>query len=196
MKGLLFLISGPSGVGKGTVITELKKKYPQFVYPVSHTTRPMRDGEKNGEVYQFISKEAFQNEIDKDNFLEWANVHEQNKYGTLKKPILEALEAGKVVVREVDLNGFFSIKKHIAQENLVTIFLKAENQEKLLERIAKRGQLPEEELKRRMESAVRELENAHLYDFQVWSYEGKVDQCVSEVEKIIMENLMKAGLKI
>ncbi len=190
--GYLFLISGPSGVGKGTVINALKQRYPQFVFPMSHTTRPMRPGEKDGEVYHFISKKDFEDEITRGNFLEWAQVHGKDYYGTLKKPILDALEAGKTVVREVDVQGFHSISAVIPKENLVTIFLKAESMEKLIARIAKRGKLPPEELRRRLESAQKELKQANLFDYQVWSLENKIPQCVKEVEKIILKYIKPA----
>ena len=144
MKGILFLISGPSGVGKGTVITALKRKYPQFVYPISQTTRAMRPGEKDGDVYHFIDQAEFKRGIEAGEFLEWAQVHQQNFYGTLKKPIFDALKAGKVIVREVDRQGFHSIAAVIPKENLETIFLKAESEQKLIERIFKRGELPKE----------------------------------------------------
>jgi len=192
----LFIISGPSGVGKGTVIRLLKAKYPQFVFPISHTTRAMRPGEKDGEVYHFTSPSIFECGIDNGDFLEWAEVHWANYYGTLKKPIIDALNEGKVVIREVDVQGFHSIRKVIPAENLVTIFLKAESPEKLLERIAKRGKLPEEELLRRMESAKREMADAHLFDYQVWSLEGQIPQLVLDVEKIILDHIQKAGLKV
>jgi len=196
MKGILFIISGPSGVGKGTVIRALKEKYPRFVFPISHTTRAIRPGEKDGEVYHFIGEEKFKSEIDKGNFLEWAQVHKKDYYGTLKKPIIDSLEAGKIVVREVDVQGFHSIRKVMSKENLVTVFLKAESPEKLLERIAKRGKLPEEELQRRMESAQREMAAADLFDYQVWSLENEIPRCVGDVEKVILDCAEKAGLKV
>lgn len=189
LKGFLFLISGPSGVGKGTVINALKKHYPHFVFPISHTTRPMRPGEKDGEVYHFISKKAFEAEIARGNFLEWAQVHDKDYYGTLKKPILDALGADKTVIREVDVQGFRSISAVIPKENLVTIFLKAESTEKLIARIAKRGKLPAEELRRRLASAQKELQQANLFDYQVWSLENKIPQCIAEVEKIILQHV-------
>lgn len=196
MKGILFIISGPSGVGKGTVIRALKEKYPQFVFPISHTTRAIRPGEKDGEVYHFISEEEFKSGIEEGNFLEWAQVHQKDYYGTLKKPIMDALEAGKVIVREVDVQGFHSIRRVVPKENLVTVFLKAESPEKLLERIAKRGKLPEEELRRRMESARREMADADLFDYQVWSLENQIPKCVGDVEKIILDHIAKADLKV
>lgn len=194
--GLLVIISGPSGVGKGTVITALKKDFPRFVFPLSHTTRAMRPGEEDGEVYHFISREDFEKGISAGEFLEVARVHQSNYYGTLKQPIVDALKAGKVVVREVDVQGFHSIKAVIPARNLVTIFLKAENMEKLMERIARRGRLPAEEVERRMESARRELADADQFDYQIWSLEGQVEKCVDEVEKIIKTDAGKAGLNI
>jgi len=196
MKGILFIISGPSGVGKGTVIRALKEKYPQFFFPISHTTRAIRPGEKEGEVYHFIQEDLFKSEIEKGNFLEWAQVHKKDYYGTLKKPIMDALEAGKIIVRELDVQGFHSMRKVVPKENLVTIFLKAESPEKLLERIAKRGKLPEEELQRRMESAQHEMKDADLFDYQVWSLENQIPKCVADVEKIIMDHIAKADLKV
>ena len=190
------IISGPSGVGKGTVIRLLKAKYPGFIFPISQTTREMRPSEKEGEVYNFIPEERFKSDIEKGNFLEWAQVHKKDYYGTLKKPIIDALEAGKVVVREVDVQGFHSITKVVPKKNLITIFLKAENPQKLLERIAKRGQLPEEELQRRMASAEREMADAGLFDFEVWSLEGKIPELVADVEKVILERIVQAGLKV
>lgn len=186
LTGKLFIISGPSGVGKGTVIRALKQQFPNFVFPISHTTRPMRPGEKDGEVYHFITSERFKEGISKGEFLEWAQVHKSFYYGTLKKPILDALEQGKIVIREVDVQGFHSIRKVIPRENLVTIFLKAENSKKLIERIEKRGHLPTEEVVQRMVSAELEMKDAELFDYQVWSLENQIPQCVEDVKRIIL----------
>jgi guanylate kinase len=196
LKGILFIISGPSGVGKGTVIAALKKDFPKFVFPISHTTRAIRPGEKDGETYHFITVERFRDGIAKGEFLEWALVHQENYYGTLKKPIMDALEEGKIVVREVDVQGFRSIKAVVPSANLVSIFLKAGSKQELLERIKKRGKLPEEEMKRRMESMEKELAIAPEFDYQVWSLENQVDRCVGAVEEIIRAEAEKAGLKI
>ena len=109
---------------------------------------------------------------------------------------MDALEAGKIIVREVDVQGFHSIKAVVPPENLVTIFIKAESMERLLERIARRGKLPEEELKRRMESMEKELAMAPQFDHQVWSLEDKIPKCVGAVREIIFDEAAKAGLKI
>ncbi len=185
LKGTLFIISGPSGVGKGTIIRELKKKFPDFIYPISHTTREMRPGEKEGEVYHFITKSAFEEAIEHGEFLEWAKIHQSNYYGTLKEPIIAALEQGKNVIREVDVQGFHSIKKVIPPSHLVTIFITAESAEELIKRITKRGSLPQDEIDRRMESAKKELSEAYLFDYKVSNKENNIEECLQEIVKII-----------
>lgn len=196
LSGLLVIISGPSGVGKGTVIKHIKKKYPQFIYPISSTTRKIRPGEKDGFVYNFISKKEFKDGIKNGDFLEWAEVHKKDFYGTPKKPIIDGLKEGQIIIREVDVQGAKSMQKIIPAKNLVTIFIKAESEEKLLGRIAKRGELPEEEIKRRMESAKKEIDMADEFDYQVWNYENRVEECVEDVEEILKNEILKAGLKI
>ncbi|MFC1748810.1 guanylate kinase [Pseudomonadota bacterium] len=195
-KGLLLTISGPSGVGKGTIIRKLKKKYPDFVFPVSSTTREKREKEVEGEVYNFISKKEFEEGIEKGDFLEYAQVHEQDYYGTPRKPIMDALEAGEVVIREVDIQGAHSIMKEVPDENLVSIFIRAESAEKLIGRIFKRGKLPEEEMERRMESMEREMADIESFDYVVWNYEGQLADCMKEVEDIVEKETKEADLKI
>ena len=184
-KGLLVLICGPSGVGKGTVIRELKKDHPEYVYPLSCTTREIRPGEKKAEVYHFVSKEEFEKKLKNNEFLEYACVHKTEYYGTLKEMIIESLEAGKVVVRELDVQGFRSVRDKIPKENLLSIFLKAPTKEDLVRRILKRGRLSDDEMNRRIESAEREMAAIGEFDFQVWSLEGRIPKCVGEVESII-----------
>lgn len=187
MKGKLFLIVGPSGSGKGTVISLLKERYPQFVYPVSYTTRDPRPGEKEGEVYHYISKAEFEEGIGNGRFLEWAQVHKDNYYGTSKEQIVSALEAGQVVIREIDIQGFKSIQAELPKENLVSIFLEVTDLEDLKKRILGRGKLPDEEIQRRMESAMKEISQADLCDYRVDSKHGEIEACFKSVEEIILK---------
>lgn len=187
--GKLFLIVGPSGSGKGTVIKELSKKYSGFVYPVSYTTRVPRVGEKDAVVYNFVTRKKFEEMIAEGDFLEYAIVHSNNYYGTSKKNILQALERGAVIIREVDIQGFKSIQKIVPKENLVSIFMKVSDENDLRERILMRGMLPEEELGRRLESARKELAQAGDCDYQVENKWGEIRACVSNVERIILEEI-------
>lgn len=187
--GKLFLIVGPSGSGKGTVIKELQSRFPGFIFPVSYTTREPRDGEENGVVYNFITKEDFEKRIKEDEFLEYAIVHSNNYYGTSKKDILEPLKSGNVVVREVDIQGFNSIKELLPKEHLCSIFMRVRSEEDLKGRILNRGEISDEELKRRLESAKKEFAQADKCDYQIDNEWGKARQAVNNVEKIIMDEI-------
>lgn len=186
--GKLILVVGPSGSGKGTVISELKKRHPEYVFSISATTRAIRPGEKDGEVYDFLSREEFEAGISRGDFLEYAEVHQNNYYGTLKKPILDAISVGKIVVREVDIQGFESIRSLIPREQLISIFLVVNDLNELKMRILNRGKLPEEEIERRMESARREIAKSGECDYRIDSPHGQIPKIVDEVEKIIQSH--------
>lgn len=181
--GRFFLILGPSGSGKGTVIQHLRKDFPNAVFPLSCTTRPPRPGEVS--VYHFLSHEEFQQKIEAGEFLEWAVVHKENRYGTLKQPILDALAAGKTVIREVDMQGVESILKILPREQVFTIFITAPSWENLKNRIVKRSTLPAEELVEREKSFIREMEFSKKCDFVVMSEEGRIEEYCGRVAEII-----------
>ncbi len=185
MKGKLFLLVGPSGSGKSSVLSELKKSHPEFTYPLSATTRAMREGEKEGEIYHFYSKEQFQKGIEKEEFLEWAVVHQDNYYGLIKKPLMEALENGKTVVREVDIQGFDSIRDKIPKESLVTIFITVPNKNELIERIVNRAAISEDELEKRKESMYKEFNRLRDCDYMVENRNGELEETVEKVVEII-----------
>lgn len=187
--GHLVLIVGPSGSGKGSVIAMLKEKHPEWIFPVSYTTREKRPTEVDGEVYRFLSREKFEKGIADGDFLEYAIVHSNNYYGTSKKEILDAMSAGKVVVREIDIQGFESVKKTVPKRNVTAIFLMVNSLDDLIARILKRGKLPDEEIKRRMQSAQREISKKDECDYVIPSITGKVAECADEVEKIILDRI-------
>lgn len=187
--GKLFLIVGPSGSGKSSVLKAIKQRYKGFVYPISFTTREIRPGEKSGEVYHFITLDEFKRKISAGDFLEYAVVHEINYYGTDKKTILDALSGGAVVVREVDVQGFLSIKELIPAKNLVSIFIDLGDEKELEERIRARGEMSEEEFLRRMESMKKEIKIKNECTYVVKNPFGKLNQCVSDVEQIILDEI-------
>lgn len=193
-KGKLFLIVGPSGSGKGTVIAELKKVFPEFIYPISCTTRQIREGERPDDVYHFIPRDEFERRIANDEFLEYAIVHSNEYYGTSKNEIVEALVAGKNVVREVDIQGFNSIKGLIPKAHMVSIFMKVTDLEDLKQRILRRGEMSNEELERRMHSAITEMGKADQCDYQVENKWGHVGECMETVEEIIRKEIHAENL--
>ena len=185
MNGKLFIIVGPSGTGKSSVLMELKKTHDEFVYPLSATTRPMREGEKEGDIYHFYTKEAFEKGIENNEFLEYAVVHQDNYYGLIKKPLIDSLEKGKTVVREVDIQGFDSIREKIPKKNLVTIFIATPTKQELIDRIVNRAAISEDELSKRLDSMHREFARARDCDYMVENKQGQLQETVKKVVEII-----------
>lgn len=194
--GVLFLIIGPSGVGKGTLVNMLRDVLIKHKKVVSHTTRKKRPGESEGDVYHFITKEDFVRDIEKGEYLEWACVHQDNYYGIPLKPVMEILQSGTFTVREVDMQGYEKIIHRLPRENVVSIFLMTKTLETLKRRILRRGKLPDEEIERRMESARKELAKKDLCDYRVFNYEGKLEECFEEVLEIILKEAAARGIKI
>lgn len=184
--GRLILILGPSGSGKGTVLKALRERHPEFVFPLSCTTREPRPGERDGEVYHFVSKEDFQERMARGEFLEWAVVHGENYYGTLKSAILEPLRAGKTVIREVDVQGLRSITELIPAEHLKSIFLTVDGWDTLQRRILKRAATTEDDLRHRHESFMKEMEWAKECTVTIVSVEGEIEQLINETEAAIV----------
>lgn len=185
MLGKLFLILGPSGSGKGTVIKFLRRRFPSAVFPLSCTTRMPRPGERDGEVYHFLQRVDFERRKQAGEFLEWAVVHHDHLYGTLKQPILEAIAAGKTVIREVDMQGVQSIRKILPPGRAVSIFITAPSWENLKRRILGRSRIPAEEMSQREESFRREMEFSKQCDFVVMSEEGRIKEYCEKVAEVI-----------
>lgn len=163
IKGELFILSSPAGGGKTTLSNLLLKEIPNLVRITTCTTRKPRKGEKNGVDYFFLTKEQFEEMIKNDELLEYAIVH-GNYYGTPKKLVLEEIEKGNDVLLIIDVQGMRHIKKKF--ENLTTVFLIPPSFEELVNRMKKRGD-SEEEIKRRLETAKKELPAWREYDYIV-----------------------------
>lgn len=159
-----FIISGPSGVGKGTLIKKLLEKKPSIHLAVSATTRAKREGEVDGKDYHFFSQEAFQNHIKNESFMEWCEVHHAY-YGTLYSEVQENLSLGKKVLLEIDVQGAKKIKK--AMPEVILIFILPPCLEILHERLKKRSSEDDLTIKRRLDVAKLELEQSKDYDFLI-----------------------------
>ena len=159
--GRLFVVSGPSGAGKGSVIREVIRRKPDLVLSVSATTRPARQGEREGIAYRFISVPQFLGMRDRGEFLEWAEVY-GNYYGTPRAPVEIALSSGRDVVCELDIQGAQSIKK--ALPRAVLVFIEPPSLDDLLLRLRGRGTEDPESISKRVIAAYDEVKNKGLYD--------------------------------
>ena len=182
MKNLkkLIIITGPSGVGKGTVVKELLDKEKDIWLSVSATTRSPRMGEKNGENYYFISDEKFKDMIDKKEFLEWAQFA-GNYYGTPLSKVNEKIEMGFIVLLEIEVEGAKQIKEKFPEA--FSIFLLPPNNEELEKRIRNRGTENEEAINRRLSRAKYEIASSDEFDFVLTNHD--VNETVKGVLKII-----------
>lgn len=192
--GKLVLVIGPSGVGKSVILRALKVRHPALVFPRSATTRRRRPGEKD-DLYRFVSSMEFDALIAQGKVLEWAVVHGGERYGTLADEIVPPMEQGKIVVREVDVQGFESIRAHAlfsgprARHPLLSVFILPESRDQLVARIRKRAPMGADELARRLKSMDRELEAAPLCTAQIVNREGALEQTIAEVEDVVFREI-------
>ncbi|MBC7346641.1 MAG: guanylate kinase [Clostridia bacterium] len=178
--GLLLVVSGPSGAGKGTVCRELLRRLPGLWYSVSATTRPPRPGERPGVDYYFISEEEFRRLREADALLEWAQVY-GDYYGTPRAPVVERLAQGQDVLLEIDVQGARQVKARLPEA--VTVFLLPPSYGELARRLAGRGTEDAAQMRRRLELASFEIERAKEYDYLVVNEE--IAQATAKIEAII-----------
>jgi len=177
--GKLFVISGSSGVGKGTVINEFLRKHPEFRLSISCTTRGKREGEEHGVNYFFLSKEEFKNCIDNNEFLEWAEFS-GNYYGTKKEFVERCLANGENLILEIDTKGALNVKKLMPEAHL--IFIAPPSIEELEARLRGRHTETEEAIQKRLASIKLEIENSKHYDYVVIN--DTVENAVKRIEEI------------
>lgn len=181
----MLIIIGPTAVGKSSILEHALQDYPQLCDIITYTTRPMRNGESEGSPYHFVSEERFKQLLEKNHFIEWAVVHGK-MYGTPRDQVENASESGKVCIMDIDVQG----AKKLLQEypGAVTIFLLPPSIDSLRQRFVKRGVTSAADLEKRLESAQKEMAQAH--DFQHVIVNDRFDSAYSEVRKII-EKLLK-----
>ena len=188
-KGLLIILSGPSGVGKGTVRKYIMKRNAlDLTFSISMTTRAPRATETNGVEYYFVSKEEFQKNIDEDNFLEWAEFV-GNRYGTPKSYVEELRNQGKNVILEIEINGAEQVLKKVKDDRVISFFLKPPSLKQLEQRIRKRKSENEETIQKRLAKGRSEMEKAKNYDFIILNDRIKRagDEIISIIKKFDAE---------
>ncbi|WP_282941719.1 guanylate kinase [Paenibacillus sp. RC67] len=180
-KGILIVLSGPSGVGKGTVCKALRQCAPDLIYSVSATTREPRQGEVDGVNYFFKSREQFQQLIAEDQMLEWAE-YVGNFYGTPRKFVEETLNAGHDIILEIEVQGALKVKQKFPQG--VFIFLLPPSMDELENRIVGRGTESEESIRNRMSVAMEEIRLMEHYDYAIVN--DHVENACSRIQSIIV----------
>jgi len=179
---LLIVISGPSGVGKDSVIAELKERDLPLHFVITATSRPPRPDEEHGVDYFFVSEEEFEEMIERGDLLEYAVVYDQYK-GIPKAQVRKGLESGKHVVMRVDVQGAETVRNLVPDALL--IFLTAQNEEELVSRLKNRETEDDESLKIRLQTVRQELKQMEWFDYVVINREGKLSETVDVIEAII-----------
>ena len=187
-EGILLVLSGPSGAGKGTLCKNLLEMREDLAYSVSCTTRAPRKGEVDGENYFFVTRERFEEMIEKNELLEYAEVY-GNYYGTPRPYVLEQIKAGHDIVLEIDPQGALQIKKRYP--NGVYVFIVPPSLDELTKRIYKRGTDAEDVIKKRLSAATSELAYATRYDYIVINDE--IDKATTKVSRIMDAEHLRVG---
>lgn len=178
----LFIISGPSGAGEDSIIDGLSDRL-KIEKVVTTTSRPPRAGEAEGYPYYFVSTEEFKEKIKKGDFVEWAQQYNENFYGVTKQEFARATKTGDIALWKIDYKGVQSAKKSFP--GIVTIFIMAESLEILEDRIRRRGNVSEEYIQERMSYTRKWLEHSDIYDYTVINKEGKLEDALDDVLRII-----------
>lgn len=185
-KGGVFIISGPSGSGKDTVLAELFRNRPDLLFSISSVTRPMRSGEKEGDKYNFISREKFEYMIENDMLLEH-NVFVGNYYGTPREPVERAVAEGNDIIIEVDVNGAAQIRKKLPEA--VSIFIMPPSFHELKRRLRGRGTESEELIEKRLNSALGEIKRATEYDYIIVN--DNITAAADDILSVILSSSFK-----
>ncbi|MEE1002652.1 MAG: guanylate kinase [Acutalibacteraceae bacterium] len=184
-KGSLFIFSGPSGIGKDTVLKEVMNSSDNIRLSISSITREMRDGEIEGEKYHFVSREEFEEMINKKELLEY-NEYIGNFYGTPKAPVVDWMNKGYDVILEIDVNGAFKVKKKMPEA--VMVFMLPKSIDVLRHRLEKRGTESPETIEKRLRQAAREITFAPEYDYVFFN--DDLETAVNDLKSIIRANAL------
>lgn len=191
-KGLLIILSGPSGVGKGTVRKRIMKNEKlNLVYSISMTTRVPRNMEQDGQDYYFVSQEEFQKNIDNNNFLEWAEFV-GNRYGTPKNKVEELRSQGKNVFLEIEINGAEQVLDKVKDKGVISFFLMPPSLKALEKRIRNRRSESEEIIFERLEKGKKEMTMTKDYDYIVLN--DRVGRASSEITHLILKKIHQNNL--
>jgi guanylate kinase len=185
--GNLIVISGPSGVGKSTLVNRVRQELPDLQFSISCTTRSPRPGEMHGREYYFLDREEFLASIEKNGFIEYA-MYVNNYYGTPRSYVEEKLSQNQSVILEIEVQGALSIKEQYP--DAILIFITAPSVAELKDRLTNRGTEAEDVIRARMQTAVKESGYIDQYEYIVCNENGKVEECVDQIHHIVETRYM------
>ena len=189
-KGAILILSGPSGCGKSTLLKEIYKNIVNYYFSISTTTRAPRTGEKDGVDYYFVNKESFEKDIEDGNFLEWAKVHD-NYYGTSLKPIVEALNEGKLVIFDIDVQGHKIVRKKLNTQ-VTSVFITTPSLTILKDRLYSRNSDSKDIIEKRLINAKEEINSFLDYDYLIVN--DDLEKATKEILAIANTARIKAKL--
>ena len=186
--GAILVLSGPSGAGKSSLIKKIEDEIGAYYFSISTTTRPIREGEEEGVHYYYVSKEQFENDIEEENFLEYARVH-GNYYGTSLKPVKKALKEGKLVIFDIDVQGHDAVQKRLA-DITTSVFVTTPTLCELKKRLNARGTDAQEIIDGRIKMAKREVQRISEYDYLL------INDDLDEAAEVLVNIAKAARMKI
>jgi guanylate kinase len=186
--GKLIIIAAPSGAGKTTIVKHILQQFPQLSFSVSATTRPIREGEKNGKDYYFLAEQEFKSRIANDEFIEWEMVYVGKYYGTLKSELLRVWNNDQHIIFDVDVEGGLHIKNKYPTNSLA-IFINPPSLETLKQRLTNRNTESDESLNERISKAEHEMSFASEFDVVLTN--DDLQKALLEAEKLIRDFLEK-----
>ena len=186
--GAILVLSGPSGAGKSSLIKKIEDEIGAYYFSISTTTRPMREGEEEGVHYYFVDKKQFEDDIEEENFLEYARVH-GNYYGTSLKPVKKALKQGKLVIFDIDVQGHDAVQKRLA-DITTSVFVTTPTLCELKQRLNARGTDAQEIIDGRIQMAKREVQRISEYDYLV------INDDLDEAAAVLVNIAKAARMKI
>jgi guanylate kinase len=189
--GVVLVLSGPSGAGKSSLINKISHELGDYYFSISTTTRPIRAGEEDGVHYHFVSQEEFKKDIDENHFLEYALVH-GNYYGTSIKPVREALDEGKLVVFDIDVQGNTAINNRLG-DITTSVFITPPTLEELERRLKNRSTDSDEVIYKRIQMAKREVQRISEYDFLLIN--DALDEAAEKLKQIALTAKYKIPLQ-
>lgn len=185
-EGALFVVTGPSGTGKTTLVKAALKNIPTLSFSVSATTRKPRKGEQNGSDYFFFTREEFSQRIEEDAFLEWANVY-GNKYGTLREPVEKSIASGQSIILDIDPQGAEQMREKAP--HAISIFILPPNKQTLQERLQGRNTDSNEIIQNRMKQATEQLSYCQHFDYLLIN--DDLDSAIEQFQAIVIAELSK-----